>query len=188
MSRVGVIGFSLGGQTALALSGVQYSKDAFIAYCDANKGLQDCGRMQAAGVDFTQIDKDRYEASHVDPRIIATVAIDPAGGRAVTNLAGLQTKAQIINLGEAGTIPGAMPAHDLATGSDAAYLTISDSWHFSFLAECSPLGRIVMWVAGEGPICTDVNGRARGSVHAELIQNIHSFLLEALVPRSAASN
>jgi predicted dienelactone hydrolase len=180
MSLVAVLGFSLGGQTALALSGVRYSKDKFIAYCDANADLYDCGWMQAAGVDFTQIDQAAYEAAHFDPRIKVSVAVDPEGGRAITDTASLLTNSMLINLGASGSIPEAMRADDLAAASGTAYLTVPNSTDFSFLAECSTLGEIVMWIAGEEPICTDVNGCDRSSVHSELVGEIGGFLVGAL--------
>lgn len=180
MGRVGIIGFSLGGQTALAMSGVQYEKDAFIRYCAANAGQHDCGWMQAAGVDFAQIDQTRYEADHSDPRIGATVAVDPAGGRAVAESSTLTTKSLVINLGAAGSIPEAMRADDLAAAWGTEYMTVPDSWHFSFLADCSQLGRIMMWVAGEDAICSDVNGRDRRSVHRELNAAIGDFFTGAI--------
>lgn len=144
--------------------------------------------MQNAGVDCSQIDAERYEMAHTDPRITVTVAIDPAGGRAIENLTALKTRALIINLGNSTGIPDAMRADDLAAGSRAEYVTVDDSWHFSFLAECSALGRIVMWAAGEDLICSDVNGRDLGAVHDKLSQVIGNFLADALAGQPAGSN
>ena len=70
LSDVTSAGFSLGGHSALALAGARVSKDAYI-------GMLDCGWMTRGGVDFNDIDSLRYEASFKDPRITASIAIDP---------------------------------------------------------------------------------------------------------------
>ena len=77
LSDVTSAGFSLGGHSALALAGARVSKDANIEYNDAHIGMLDCGWMTRGGVDFNDIDSLRYEASFQDPRITASIAIDP---------------------------------------------------------------------------------------------------------------
>lgn len=78
LSTVASVGFSLGGHSALAMSGLRASKARFIVYCDANRGKVDCGWLQDGGVDFAQIDAVRYEADMSDARVTHTIAIDPA--------------------------------------------------------------------------------------------------------------
>ena len=68
LSRVAVIGFSLGGHTALSVSGVEVSKMQFIEYCSERPFKIDCLFYNRAAVDFTQIDQELYEASYKDIR------------------------------------------------------------------------------------------------------------------------
>lgn len=181
--RVGVLGFSLGGHTALALSGVEVSKQRFIDYCDANAGLLDCGWMQAAGVDFTTIDAARYEASMKDPRITATVAVDPALTQAIApgGLEAFDTVALIINLGDPETLPAAIRADGLARDTaNADYAFVPETWHFAFLAECSRLGRVIIGLAETENICSDAGLRARGDVHRALVPMIATAFQDAL--------
>jgi predicted dienelactone hydrolase len=183
MNRVAVVGFSLGGFSALSLSGAQVSKSQFIAYCNANRGQLDCGWMQKAGVDFTTIDQARYERSNTDPRIKVTVAVDPALPAAIVvgSLAKINHPTLIINLGEPGSIPAAMQVDSLAKNiPDARYVAVSGAHHFSFMAECSWLGFIVIGVAGEDNICSDVGLRSRGEVHAKVGPVIVDFLHDKL--------
>lgn len=182
ISRVAALGFSLGGHSALASAGLRVSKDRFIAYCDANAGLIDCGWMQAAGVDFTKIDAAQYEASHKDPRITAVVAIDPALPQAVAEdgLADLASDALIINLGVIDTVPAAMRADSVAAQAGAEFTAIPGAAHFSFLPECSTLGVIVIGLAGDDNICSDRGLRARTEIHADLRSAILGFLSEVL--------
>lgn len=192
LSRVAVVGFSLGGHTALALSGAQVSKEAFMAYCDENSGAFDCGWMQEAGVDFSQIDQARYEARMADDRIGVTVAIDPALPRAMTqqSLATIEHPVMVINLGELDQLPDAFRADSIAAAMpNAAYASVSGSAHFSFLAECTGLGKLVIALGSEENICSDTGLRNRGELHDELAAAIAAFLelnmFRALVPISA---
>ncbi len=184
MSKVAVVGFSLGGFSALSLSGAQVSKAQFIDYCNANRGQLDCGWMQKAGVDFAGIDQVRYEKSNADPRIRITVAIDPALPAAIVSesLAAMDHPTMIINLGEPDSIPAAMRVDSLAKVIPGArYVAISGAHHFSFLAECSWLGFIVIGVAGDDNICSDSGFRNRNFVHTEVAPKIVDFLSENLV-------
>jgi len=183
MNRVAVVGFSLGGFSALSISGAQVSKAQFTNYCDANRGQLDCGWMQKAGVDFASIDQAHYEQSNADPRIKVTVAVDPALPAAIVagSLAKISHPTLIINLGEPATIPTAMKADSLAMSiPNARYVAVSGAHHFSFMAECSWLGFIVIGVAGEDNICSDVGLRGRGEVHAEVGPVIVDFLHDKL--------
>lgn len=182
MTHVASLGFSLGGYSALGLGGVRLQRDAFIAHCAAKPQAADCAWMVAAGVDFTAVDAARYDADHRDPRVIATVAIDPALVGAVDRaaLARLDHPFLIVNQGESSTLPDGMDASTLAAAIPRAeYLTIPGSAHFSFLAECSTLGVIIIGLAGEDNICSDRGLRDRAVVHDALRAAIGGFLLRA---------
>lgn len=181
-ARIGAMGFSLGGHSALALSGLQVSKDKFIAYCDRFPDTLDCGWMTRAGVDFTTIDAPLYEASYKDPRISATLAIEPALPLAVqdASLAALDHPVQLINLGRPENIPNDLRVDTLAAAvPDGRFHAVLDSWHFSFLAECSPAGKIVLAIASPENICADV-ARPRAELHDELRGVIVPFFSDTL--------
>lgn len=182
MGRVASVGFSLGGYSALGLGGVRVTKAAFIAHCTANPAAADCAWMVAAGVDFTTIDAARYDADHGDPRVKATVAIDPALVEAVdqASLGALADPFLIVNLGEPATLPSGLDASALADALPGAeYITIPGAAHFSFLAECSMLGVIIIGIAGEDSICSDKGLRDRGVIHDEARTAIAGFLRQA---------
>lgn len=187
MSRVASLGFSLGGYTALGIGGVRVSRDAFISHCAAKPQAVDCVWMVAAGVDFATVDAALYDADHRDPRVKATVAIDPALVEAVdrTTLAGIGHPFLIINQGEPATLPDGLDASDLAKAIPGAeFATISGAAHFSFLAECSTLGVIIIALAGEDNICSDHGLRDRGVVHDEQRTLIANFLKGSLGVRT----
>lgn len=178
MDRVGALGFSLGGGAVLMASGARLSKQAFIDYCAANAGRDDCGWLAAGGVDFAAIDAVRYEQDNRDPRIRAVVAVDPALTQAMTpDSVQRLPPALIVNLGDPGTIPAAMRADGLAALIPGAeYLAVPGAWHFSFLARCSLFGRVMIGVAGDDNICSDRGLRDRAVVQDDLSRAIAGFL------------
>jgi predicted dienelactone hydrolase len=178
MGRVGALGFSLGGGSVLLLSGARLSKEAFIDYCAANAGRDDCGWLAEGGVDFAAIDAARYEADGMDPRVRAVVAVDPALSQAMTRESLARVPAAlVINLGEPREIPVAMRADGLAADiPGAAYLAVPGARHFSFLARCSAFGRVVIVLAGDDDICSDRGLRERGEVQAEIGAAVAEFL------------
>lgn len=183
MTRVAALGFSLGGFSALSLAGVRVSKQKFIDYCAANAGKDDCGWMQAAGVDFDAIDTTRYEQSNRDPRIGVAAAVDPALPLAVPEggTDGVSAAVMIVNLGAPGDVPAAMRADGLAARiPNAVYANVPGARHFSFLAECSALGKVVIGLAGDDNICSDRHLRNRGEIHAELRGIVGGFLADRL--------
>jgi predicted dienelactone hydrolase len=183
LTRVGALGYSLGGFSALGLAGVQVSKAAFMAYCDRNPDQLDCGWMRSAGVDFTAIDQSRYDATHRDPRISVAVAIDPALPAAMTpeSLARVALPVLIVNLGPPATLPdGLRSDHVAAAIPGARYLSIAGAHHFSALAECSGLGVAIIALAGDDNICSDFGHRPRAEIQSEMLRQIIPMLQATL--------
>lgn len=183
MTRVASVGFSLGGYTALGLGGVRVTRAAFIDHCAAHPDAEDCTWMVAAGVDFAAVDATLYDASHADARVTAVVAIDPALVNAVDHagLAPLSAPFLLINLGDAASLPDGMDVSAFAAAlPDARHAYVPGSAHFSFLAECSTLGVIIVGAAGDDNICSDSGLRDRGVIHDELRAMIGGFLAQSL--------
>lgn len=183
-SRIGVLGFSLGGITALELAGARPDLDAFIRYCDEEKpGLLDCswfrgGRGFAGGefvrvepFDLRSIDRKRFEQSNRDPRISAVVAIDPSLSTVIKpeSIKTIDVLVTLINLGSPGQVPPAVIADQLARDIPGAnYAQVADADHYSFLPVCQPGALEFLRSVGErDPIC-DETARPRADIHAEL--------------------
>ncbi len=171
--RIGVLGFSLGGHTALALVGVRADAQAYRRYCDLNKELMsECAWFARGGLDLAGIETARFEQSSRDPRVMAAVAVDPGLVQAfvLESLAAIDASISIINLGRSGTIPLAVEASAVARLMPrATYETVPDAIHFSFLGECKPEGRATLAAEGEtDPLCEDAGGRSREVLHEEL--------------------
>ncbi len=180
--RIGVVGFSLGGSTAMEIAGARASLESYARYCDTYTKW-DCawysgGRGYAEGeavdvekLELRRVDKARFEQSNLDTRIKAAVMIDPGLAQAYVaqSLKEIKIPMSFINLGREGDVPTAVQADHLATlVPNSTYVTVSDSDHFSFLPECKEGASAFLKSVGEvDPICEETN-RARKDIHAEL--------------------
>ena len=178
IANISVAGFSLGGHSALAISGLQVSKAKFIEYCDRKVDIWDCGWLSRGGVDFTEINADLYKARYLDNRVGATIAIDPALAPAaiIESAACISHPVMVINFKPHEGVPEALDAAQITEMMpNARYKSIPQSWHFSFLPECSLLGKIVIGLGREENIRSDWKFRDRNDVHQALINQIVPF-------------
>ena len=181
-SKIGAVGFSLGGYTVLGLAGARVIKQKFIDYCNQFSGLLDCAWIQK-GVDLNDIDADKFEQSNIDPRIAAVVAVDPALAQAyqLESLRKIAKPVLLINLGEANTVPAGINGRNIIKHlPNATYRTVKGATHFSFLGECSPRGMEIIKSEGDEPICSEVSNRSRGELHKEIGSLIVEYMKKQL--------
>lgn len=189
--RIAVLGFSLGGYTALALAGAQVRLADYIRYCampvPVGTVVNECPWFARGGVDLQRVDARRFEQSHYDARIRAVVAVDPglAQAFAADSLRSIHVPVQFINLGRPGQLPLAVDATQLAPWVPASrYAFVPDATHFSFLGVCKPNGAALLAMEGEfDPVCEDGGGRPRAEIHAELVQTILTGLAAFMPPQ-----
>jgi predicted dienelactone hydrolase len=175
--KIGVLGFSLGGQTALALAGARTDLGAYGQYCRNNKEPDsECPWFLKGGVDFSSVDAALFSRSGRDVRLKVVIAVDPGFAQAFTlaSLNDISVPVHIINLGQRGRIPLKVSAsHLVATIPGAEYSTVPDATHFSFSNECKPNASAMLKDDGEDlPICEDGGGRSRSDIHADLARLI----------------
>lgn len=81
----------------------------------------------------------------------------------------------MVNLGAPETIPDAMRADTVASQmAGATYQAIDGAAHFSALPKCSPLGVLMIGLAGDDNICSDKG--LREDVHGDIKMAISAFL------------
>jgi predicted dienelactone hydrolase len=179
--RIGVLGFSAGGYTALALTGARVDPARLAAFCDAGgRGMSDCDFFARFGIDLHALDLDPAAQDLRDPRIDLAVVVDPGIVETLTpdSLTAITVPMLVVNLGEEDRVP--VPVHARALSEvvpQAEYRIVSDATHFSFLAECKPKGPAILAAEGEpDPLCADAGGRDRAEIHAELVDLILPYL------------
>lgn len=183
LERVGVLGFSAGGYTALALAGARVDPARLAAFCDGGgRGMSDCGFFARFGIDLHALDLGPAAQDLRDQRIRFAVVVDPGIVETLTpdSLAGIDIPMLVLNLGDEESVPVPVHARALAEAvPEAEYRIIPDATHFSFLAECKPRGASILAAEGEpDPLCDDAGGRSRAAIHAELTDVIGTFLEE----------
>ena len=178
--RITVLGFSMGGATALHLAGARQSRAAFAGYC-AGKGqtAPDCGFLSRGGVDLKALPA-RWEADLSDRRISAAIAVD-AGYSHAMKTEGVTLPTLLINLGTKGAPwqafgTGPEGSHLAARIAGAEYVEIPSAIHYTFLGECTLYAPLMLWVSGEDAICSDPSGTSRAAAHQQIAAAVIGFL------------
>jgi len=194
--RIGIVGFSLGGASAMELSGARANLEAYARYCDSYKkwdcawfvsgvGYVNDEKITVDKVDLRRIDQARFEQSNLDQRIKTAVLADPGLAQAYDpdSLKDIAIPMHFINLGEGEGIPLAVISDGLAKlTSKGTYATVAGATHFSFLPECKDGAAELLKSFGEfDPICSDEASRPRGELHAELIGLVKDALVRDLM-------
>ncbi|MBN9274159.1 MAG: dienelactone hydrolase, partial [Mesorhizobium sp.] len=186
-ARVGMLGLSMGGNTALAIAGARLDAKRLAAYCDTdaiNASL--CEWVRMSGVDLHAIDMRNAERDNSDPRIRFAMAIDPAPSDVfdAASFSGISIHVDIVNLGRRGKIPATADASGIARAiPHARYDTIEDASHYSMFGECKP-GAAALVISQQigDPVCDDGGGRPRRDIHRQLVGMAVGAFNRALKP------
>ncbi|MFS8116084.1 dienelactone hydrolase [Rhizobium jaguaris] len=187
LNKVGMLGLSMGGSTALAIAGARIDPKRLASYCDTdalNPSL--CGWVRQSGVDLHAMDLTLAGRDNEDMRIRFAVAIDPGPVDAFefNTFSRISIPVDLVNLGQPGKIPLTVQAAKIAEAiPNATYSTIEDASHFSMFAECKPGAAEIAESEKIGdPICSDGGGRSRNEIHAQLIDMVVTAFGRALKP------
>ncbi|MER8631120.1 dienelactone hydrolase [Mesorhizobium opportunistum] len=183
--QVGVLGLSMGGNTALAMAGARVDPKLLAAYCDTDRlNASLCQWVRQSGVDLHAMDLRPSGRDNSDRRIRFAMAIDPAPVDVFDtgSFAGIRIPVDIVNLGQPGKIPTTSDASGIAKAIvKASYAAIEDASHYSMFGACKP-GALAIIVSEEigDPVCDDAGGRSRGEIHAQLIDMATTAFSRAL--------
>ncbi len=172
-SRVGAVGHSSGGATAIALAGGLFDPAAMARYCASEEAAEDrgCayGRRPAAAPRIPPAPR-----SHHDPRVRAVVALDPALGPGFDpdSLSEIFDPCARGGCGRQRLPAGQRPRRPIRGVDPRMFVhsTVGGEGHFVYLNECdSDLD------ANGVPLCRDRPGVDRRAVHASLGPLIGGF-------------
>jgi len=168
-SRIGVLGFFLGGTAALSLAGGELDAQSYASSCDDGRAGPDCAWYAKAGADLHHVDAAALAASHRDERIGIAVLVAPelGGSFAAASLARLSIPVEIIHLGAAApAVNGARLAQAIP---GAHHHDLANATAFSAFAECKPKGAAILRSEGEEEtLCQDGGTSSRAEIHARL--------------------
>ncbi|GAA6142459.1 dienelactone hydrolase family protein [Hydrogenophaga sp. 5NK40-0174] len=174
-SRIYVVGFSLGGWSALSIGGLRGDLNAYTQYCAAS-GHRHCKDIARADVDLAQLDAAQWNRSYRDPRVKAVAAIDPAlhQGLETSHARDMVSSVLLIGLGAgADRLPDTdfSPGHSTLTSilPKAKVETLAPAMHFSALGICSPQGAKLLAEEGDDAVCTDPAGTDRPALHRRIV-------------------
>ena len=174
-SRIGVAGFSLGGYTALATVGARLAYQQWKSFCASRPAEPTCTLPPEASFSMADVqrlldhdDRVKEAVSHShesfrDPRIRAAFAIAPVLGPAMTktSLAEIKVPVRIIVGSKDDQASPDANARPLASAIPNAELEVLPNvTHYTFLARCNLLGKVVA-----RSFCTDPDQIDREEVH-----------------------
>ena len=184
MEQVTVLGFSLGGSTALSMGGMRLDLDRYQEYCAKyQEKAADCAFFWSGGVDLSQLDRTAFEADYRDDRIAKVIAVDPglAYGASPKSIQDMDLPVLLMNLGIGRDRLLAADSGPTGNGLSetlpkAAFFELAGSNHFTFLGLCKEGGAALLAEEGEDPICDDPAGTDRAAKHQEIQAEIIRFL------------
>jgi predicted dienelactone hydrolase len=174
--KIAIIGYSAGGQTAVALAGGIYDPDAMGAYCESDIKGADCDLVE--GIDFSSIDLTGAQESYKDPRVKAVFVMAPALGPGMTpaSLANIDIPVEIVVAADDELVTPEHSAYHYAHHTPTAELKIvPKGGHFVFI-ECGYMTSIVDYFLDDVDLCGREIDVDRELVQAEVATIAIEFL------------
>jgi len=176
MHRIGFIGHSSGGATAINLAGVLFDGRRIAEYCISPESVGDrgCDYARSSTTGATDSNSQPRGKSYKDRRITAFVALDPALGPGFFDYSSVDPTVKMLVVGsvENDFLPFRHHAERIANefpNAQSHWLSKGES-HFIYLNECD------MDLEANGvPLCIDRQGVSRQAVHDNLNILIRGF-------------
>ena len=185
--RVGMLGHSAGGFTALVVAGAEPDMTRGAAHCREKQDAWDCNYLKSHGLDLTKAQSRTNQKWLHDPRIKSAVIAAPAVGHSFEpdRLTGITIP---IQLWEAKTdaIVDDSPAiiRDLLPAAPESHI-VAGAGHFSFLTPCGwgmNAAITLMHLFGTPDICGDPAGFDRAAFHRTFNASVIDFFKRTLPP------
>ncbi|MDA7746451.1 alpha/beta fold hydrolase [Psychromonas sp.] len=170
-----VIGNSLGGYTAMALSGAILDLGKYPDFCKVNFD-KSCGYFEEALNQLSANNVEQAKQSLTDKRVKLAIALTPGFTESMTqeSLTSLTTPILIISAEHDKNVP---PKTHLSNIPDnIEQYQINEASHFSFLQLCKPNAIAILAEEGASFVCEDSKLKARAEVHQETLDQIRVFL------------
>lgn len=177
--KIYVLGFSLGGYSALALSGAKLDMSTYKDFCEKYED-EACKYFKNA---ISIIDEDYLNNAKQDlkdNRINASISLAPGLVQNMTNKS-------LENINIPSLIIGAQLDHNVPVetvikskikhfSTNIQYHEIKDASHFSFMQICTNKASVILKEENAEFICKDGKNKKREEIHKETRDLIESFL------------
>jgi len=174
-NKIVVIGHSLGGYTAMALSGAIIDLKKYYEFCKINID-KSCMYFKGALEKLTVSNIEEAKHSLYDKRVKVAIAIAPGFTESMTqnSLKNLKTPILIISVENDLNIPP--KTHLSNIPQNIEQYQIKESSHFSFLQVCKPNAKIILAEEKAEFVCEDSGSKTRSDIHKEALKQIRLFL------------
>ena len=186
VERIGSIGFSLGGYSALAIAGARLRIDELQAFCREAPEEATCELFPNA-LYGPSVKGEPQNRDVADPRIRAAVSLAPGFVPALDRMSLTAIDAPVLVIAGSADemLPVARHARLLAGRlKRGEYAELSYASHFSFLGVCTEGARELLREDGAEFLCDDLGVERRAAVHARVIRYVESFLAHWLGEQS----
>jgi predicted dienelactone hydrolase len=177
--RIAVVGYSLGGTSALLLAGARLDFAKVPTFCRTHEDLA-CTTFAPDFASFDAAFLEHANADHTDHRIKAAVAIAPGFTEAMTaeSLKILAAPTLLIAAAHDQVLPPKTHVRPMLGNlrPPSGYHEIASAQHFSFLFVCNPGAVKLLADSHEEYLCQDQAGASRAQIHAEALDAIVRFL------------
>lgn len=171
--NITVIGYSLGGYTALALAGAEFDIRGYQEYCNQYNDAS-CDYFSNAFNDLSQQERLLISGDYRDKRITNAVAIAPGYVPAILpkSLETLSAKTVIVGAELDKNVPPKLQITPYINTnlSNLSYKEIKGASHFSFMQVCKPQAIEILEEEGEAFVCQETGNVDRSSIHQRLLE------------------
>lgn len=183
LTKITLLGHSLGGWTVMAAAGAQFNAIQFLDDCNLNSSLSDvvCGLKNKLGITAENQPKFNFIA---DPRVSFVISLDIGLARGFTSnsLNNFAIPTLIIGAGvDIGDLPVEMESGYLAQALPknlTTFIVLDQATHFSFMQQCQ--SKVTSPLKPDHKdneiICLDGLNIKRSQLHAMILKSINQFL------------
>lgn len=176
--RIFVVGYSLGGYSAMALAGAELDMKQYVNYCLKNDD-ESCRYFKPAFAELTASFYKKSSGNHLDQRIAGCIAIAPGFVLSMTDksLANIKIPTLVIGAESDKNIPPKTQLYPKVKSFSKAvhYKEIKDASHFSFMQLCKPNASVILAEEKAEFVCIDGAVKDRKAIHDELFRLITDF-------------
>ncbi|WP_417605891.1 alpha/beta hydrolase family protein [Oceanimonas baumannii] len=173
-----VIGYSLGGYTALALAGARFDIAGYQNYCSQHRDIS-CHFYKNAFESLSPEDHSMISGDYSDERVMKSVAIAPGYVPAVipNALTGLSADTVIVGAELDKTIPPQLQIKPYIGENinNLHYQEVAGASHFSFIQNCKPQAIAILEEEDAAFVCEEAENVDRRSLHQSLIEIVEQL-------------